>query len=47
MIVVLDSGVLGMLCAPQADREDENVIRAYFGEKFSKRLKAMKDGDRA
>jgi len=46
-IVVLDSGVKIAEDRPQAVVEDENVIRAYFGEKFSKRLKAMKDGDRA
>ena len=46
-IVVLDSGVKIAEDRPQAVVEDENVIKAYFGEKFSKRLKAMKDGGRA
>jgi branched-chain amino acid transport system ATP-binding protein len=46
-IVVLDSGVKIAEDRPQVVVEDENVIKAYFGEKFSKRLKAMKDGGRA
>ncbi len=45
-IVVLDGGVKIADDRPQAVVEDENVIKAYFGEKFSKRLKAMKDGGR-
>jgi len=46
-IVVLDSGIKIAEDRPQVVVEDENVIKAYFGEKFSKRLKAMKDGGRA
>lgn len=46
-IVVLDSGIKIAEDRPQVVVEDENVIKAYFGEKFSKRLKAMKDGGRS
>ncbi len=43
-IVVLDSGIKIAEDRPQAVVENEDVIKAYFGEKFSKRLKAMKTG---
>ncbi len=46
-IVVLDGGVKIAEDRPHVVVEDENVIKAYFGEKFSKRLKAMKDGGQA
>ena len=41
-IVVLDGGIKIAEDRPDAVVADEAVIKAYFGEKFSQRLKAMK-----
>jgi branched-chain amino acid transport system ATP-binding protein len=46
-IVVLDGGIKIAEDRPGAVVENEAVIKAYFGEKFSRRLKEMKQAGRS